>query len=145
MSKIINYMENEINMENSTEQLGKMALTILKYELALNIIDTVLHIDKQFYCYGTGTFAKRFFLKNPTLFEKVTCFIDSDLNKEGKAFLGKPIVHINNVILNEKECILILSSFNNEIEKLLVNKGYLENEQFFSISQIALWFLIGVK
>lgn len=138
ISEILLKMEKEINENNTIENLGKMALFILNHELSLNILETLLVSDKQFYCYGTGTFAERFFKKHPALKEKISHFIDSDLKKEGHIFLGKKIIHSDNFCLKENEYILILSSFFKEIESFLTEKGFVQNEQFFSISQMTL-------
>lgn len=69
---------------------------------------------KNIYIYGTGSKA---LLNLPALAleYKILGFVDSDVNKQGGFFLGKPIVHLSSLSEIEYNYIIVASSFSTTI------------------------------
>lgn len=116
------------NSQFKNEYLKYLKLTPFK---ELNYISThlkgLLQRKSEIYIWGAGPTGEKVFNH---LNINIIGFIDSNEKLVGKTFLGKKIYHINQIKRNQKVGIIVCSGHYREIANVLVEKGYLENEDF---------------
>ncbi len=72
------------------------------------------------YIYGTGSKVLRF-LPALALKYEIMGFLDSDITRQGEAFLGREISHITSVYTDDYKYIVIVSSYVDEINELIAS------------------------
>ncbi|MEY2371394.1 glycosyltransferase [Lysinibacillus capsici] len=87
----------------------------------------ILKIKKDIYIWGAGLTGEKVY---KYLGINIKGFIDSDKEKSGKEFCGKPIYLIQEIKKNEDIGILVCSGYYEEISNSLKNHGYQENKDF---------------
>lgn len=117
-SVFIPYLEK--SKESRLNWVGKMdPENISQYNLPVR--ETVYDVDQKIYIYGTGSKAFSFY-NSVNIKENILGFIDSDKNKSGQEFMGKPVHHPED--LDRSSRIIIASSFVDEITNLIKQLGF---------------------